>query len=535
MGKIGFKQIPDKSKLLHLGIAFKDLNREDGWKVSSYFQGEETNISQSLDVSLLPVLALRRKFDRSKKGSFKAGGYETIIKFPASENWSRKPMKSWPNLPAKWKNNEVGDQVCFYFESNSTKVWLPTFELARVLFFPASYLARTAFEPNGLDLLFNISGQDDETIQIQALPGSNIPTIHFDLPVYRKHLAWLLLDEQIKALFDSIYSFRNKKAYRLGNNLRWNFNFSPPSLENCVVKARGWYVEETDMFLVFEILNLKNIEHNVRENIEFLHPNNKERVSGERTTKGGIFVPEPEGVEVDLEEDPSSNNHHYRIDTPPIGLYFNEEINTQRIYTSKKQVDGGRPDESVDGGKTANELGVQEGIESGTNPQADFDQLKSDENTNAYKNKFVSFEKMLVELAKHPNLTLLSKIIRPLPRVGRCRMHLLESGTPRCYMHARFKLPNQEIRHVLEIDTSDGQRAMSTQILGFRNENQSENIINDLLEKTVKQSLRWHTATHKIHCDLFVGVSHPSISKIGIISNEHLLKWRDRFVEQLLS
>ena len=45
---------------------------------------------------------------------------------------------------------------------------------------------------------------------------------------------------------------------------------------------------------------------------------------------------------------------------------------------------------------------------------------------------------------------------------------MIDHEKSRCYLLARFKLQNGDQRYLLEIDTSDNRKTMSTRIMGFK-------------------------------------------------------------------
>lgn len=515
------------SKLTFLGNLFRSVNANSQWRVGTFFEHESERTPTNLDISLLPVLALRRTFDHSEQNAFKSGGYEKRFVVPPRDRWSRISLGEWPKLSQRWKNTEVSSQVCFRLPCDGMTVWLPALELARSLLFPLGYLARAAFEPNGLNQLFRVT-DGEEIIRIEALPASNIPKAHWAQASYRNHLAWLLLQAGNKNAFDSIYILQTRESVRSGNFMRWTFDMAPPPLTGCHMSAKGWFIEDTRDFLAFEIQRVRNLPSSIDKEIEFFHPDIKERVTGRGAARGGASSPleDEDDFEVEGEEAPSSQTRHRQIEVSPINIQFSNDISTRRVFAGKQSSAIGRVDANVGSGNRA-KVGVQDGIESGQMPQGEWDSLRHDLSKSHFKTKFVLLNKLIDLLAKKSELKLLNKNIDALPALKGCSLHLMQDG-PRCYLHARFKLPDGNIRHILEIDTSDGSRAIATKIFQFRNEDASSEELKNILKAAIKRSIRWHNTTIDRYCEVNKSVVHPAAEETGEITDQAFQLWHGR-------
>lgn len=115
---------------------------------------------------------------------------------------------------------------------------------------------------------------------------------------------------------------------------------------------------------------------------------------------------------------------------------------------------------------------------------------------------------------------------QPLPPVPRCSYHMIDHEKSRCYLLARFKLQNGDQRYLLEIDTSDNRKTMSTRIMGFKAGVEAGKCIDRILRETVKGSLRWPGTMAK-YCEPLHSVHHPKESSPGA-NHARVFDWKQR-------
>ncbi|ELB3425161.1 transposase, partial [Escherichia coli] len=96
----------------------------------------------------------------------------------------------------------------------------------------------------------------------------------------------------------------------------------------------------------------------------------------------------------------------------------------------------------------------------------------------------------------------------------------------RCYLLVRFKLQNGDQRYLLEIDTSDNRKTMSTRIMGFKAGVEAGKCIDRILRGTVKGSLRWPGTMAK-YCEPLHSVHHPKESSSGA-NHARVFDWKQR-------
>ena len=121
---------------------------------------------------------------------------------------------------------------------------------------------------------------------------------------------------------------------------------------------------------------------------------------------------------------------------------------------------------------------------------------------------------ILEQITQESGVALVALEVRPLPPVPRCSYHMIDHEKSRCYLLARFKLQNGDQRYLLEIDTSDNRKTMSTRIMGFKAGVEAGKCIDRILRETVKGSLRWPGTMAK-YCEPLHSVHHPKESSPG--------------------
>lgn len=84
----------------------------------------------------------------------------------------------------------------------------------------------------------------------------------------------------------------------------------------------------------------------------------------------------------------------------------------------------------------------------------------------------------------------------------------MEDEQPRCYLTARFRLEDGRERYILEVDTSDNKKKMSTRIMGFKSGIEINNHIEKIIKGVVKKSLSWPSGMSR-SCQVLYSVHHP--------------------------
>lgn len=140
-------------------------------------------------------------------------------------------------------------------------------------------------------------------------------------------------------------------------------------------------------------------------------------------------------------------------------------------------------------------FGVADPVSEGSIASGEFQQLGEGEGDGdeheRLADRFSLLREILEQITQESGVALVALEVRPQPPVPRCSYLMIEHEKSRCYLLARFKLQNGDQRYLLEIDTSDNRKTMSTRIMGFKAGVKAGKCIDRILRETVKSSLRW--------------------------------------------
>jgi hypothetical protein len=527
MQKKLIKKIPVNARLVGLGNQFRRDVPSDFWHFSAYFNKDDgTSHNDNFDLEAMCLMGLGRTFTQDEH-LFTSGGYRKALKLPPVAQWQEARLSSFQRLSKKLSGTkEVANQRCFLFQSDGLKVWLPKLELARKLFFHAGFLVRAAYQPNALDLMFNVkSWEFDSTYLIETLDANGAPVEFIRQPVYRSFLSWLLLNKDIRQSFNSIWQCLNQEQFIANGYCRWAFNFIPPTgLSDLDMDVHGVFNEEKNELLVWEINSIKVLPNTVLGETLFSHPKLKNHV---RTpgSKGGSFGGQGgDNLLIDTELEPSTDTTKILLDLLSEGLQISHPIQTKVKYAGEISSGNGKPNQGDDdSGTTQQVVGTKDDVEGGQGKAADFDALQeSDNDTERFRDRFKVFIDLIKQLANEPDLELISLIVKPLPEVKRCHLHLMADGTERCYLLAKLMVGKQ-VRYVLEVDTSDGKRRISTKMFNVNSPMQEQELISNILVLLLKNSLRWPVTIFKNHMTGVKSVKHP-------VKKDYVPGWYDRMI-----
>jgi hypothetical protein len=174
---------------------------------------------------------------------------------------------------------------------------------------------------------------------------------------------------------------------------------------------------------------------------------------------------------------------------------------------------------------------VADPVSGGSLAPGEFQQLGDGEAREQFADRFSQLREIIEQIAQEPDFTLVSLEVNPLPPVPRCSSHIIGGDRPRCYLFAVFTLQSGNRRYLLEIDTSDSRKTMSTRVMGFKEDADARKCVERILKGTVKGSLRWPASMAK-YCDPMDSVNHPKESSYGV-SPDRLIEWKQRIRECL--
>ncbi|EGH25030.1 hypothetical protein PSYMO_27686, partial [Pseudomonas amygdali pv. mori str. 301020] len=192
---------------------------------------------------------------------------------------------------------------------------------------------------------------------------------------------------------------------------------------------------------------------------------------------------------------------------------------------------GKKAEDEQGGSKESSPIGVGDPVSGGRLAPGEFAQLGDGEERGQFADRFSQLCEVIEQIAQEPDITLVSLDVNPLPSVLRCSYHMIGRDKPRCYLLAAFRLKNGNRRYLLEIDTSDSRKTLSTRIMGFKEGVEAETCLEKILKGTVKGSLRWPISMAK-YCEPLYSVHHPKESLLGA-NHDRLIDWKQRIQTHL--
>jgi hypothetical protein len=527
MRDIRFDGLSDDTKILSIGSLFRKVNGSQ-WGINLGLSPEQDK--KYLTLSNAPVLVRKRVLNPSTEP--KQAGYKLSLAITSTHAWEQKTLAEYPIQSVPHALDKK--QRCFYFLSGKgVQIFLPQFELARVLFFHDGYLSRTALEPDCLKAEFDIQYISPEEVRINALPSSSYPLTSLDDYGARRLLSWLLIDQDARASFESIGRYQKLNGYERNGYRFWDFQFDQPELLGVRLDVRGHFDQVANCMFVYEITGIRDVKVNVPDVVEIYHPKFKEYVRGHGSGRASAIFDRPvDEHTVHNEAEASSDSQHALLYAPSVAFEFSKPFETRKVTDKKRQGISGRTDEET-GGVASGNVSVNEPTSSGTTPSAEWESVTDEtDDVHLYANKFDCFHRMLDELTVTHGCEVKSKKLRKLPQLSRCKKHLLTDGNPRCIAVVEVVFGGTYF-HILEVDTSDAMNLLSTQLLKLKSQAEWDDQLERLERALLKSSLRWPSSLLVELCgeDGVVGVPHPRTKSTdkGRLVSASVAHWAARF------
>lgn len=531
MDKFRIDGFSDDSLINGIGSLFR---RADGsrWYINLSTSPVKSERSY-LTLSQAPVLARQRILN--SKTEISKVGYHKSFTISDTQNWQVVKVKDCKVIKRQCKGD--GEQYCFVFQiDDGTTVYLPQFELARALFFHDGYLSRTAMTPDVLQAEFDVIVNEGTGIaSIDVMPSCTYKIDYFNEPSCRRLLSWILINESARRSYESIGRYQLLEGKELGKYRVWDFKFAPPSLENTRFSVKGWFNPDLNSMFVHEIEGLAGIPIDLPEKILFSHPNFTKDVSGKGNGGYAAGTERPAELNIDDEASASTDTKTVIIKPPSIAISFDKAVETIKVAQKKRISSNGRQDD--DAPETASkDVSTGEATTTGELPNADWDNIDDQtDDSHLYINKFESYFRMLELLKVEHGCEVISYPLRKLPKLPRCTKHLLAiNGNPRCLSVSYIKT-NSIAYYLLEVDTSDANKPLSTKAIRAFSVENLESFIEDIEKQLLKNSLSWpNNHLRKIVGDNnHFGASHQQSSKNGSLTFEEINQWSIRFYKKL--
>jgi len=530
-GSIHLKGFKDDTWLNGIGDLFC---KTDGvrWGVNlSIYPSKEAG-SDSTSLSNAPLLGRKNIINPTK--DYYPNSHEQSFEITTTRDWDVVRLKSSPALERQLPKEL--QQYCFEFSiEEGIRVFLPQFELARALFFHNAYLARSSVMHDVLSNEFITETEPKlNWAHIHVLDTCNCPIELFSDYGFRRHLSWLLLDQEVRLSYESISRYQLLHGVDIGHYRRWTFQFDPPPLQGVMIKVRGRLEPISRTLLVYEVLSICKIKSNVPSLIEFTSPKFSTSVSGKGSAAGGE-ASRPDRHNLDDETEGSRENNPVMLKVNQVKFEYERAFETWKV--SKKNNPTGRGRENDDEATEASrDVSSEEQGPGGNLPSAEWDGLNEQtDDAHLYLNKFSSYFEMLRLLEELHGCKVIKYPLRKLPAVGKCKMHILKTdGNPRCMAVAHVIVCSIGY-YLLEVDTSDASKALSTKVI-------VASAIGDIephLFETEKQLLKAYLSWPAAHFDKLVGtdnhfwVPHQKSDRGGALTSDEVEKWGERMFVRL--
>lgn len=529
-----FRGVEDNSLIREIGSMFRQLNGSD-WYINVKLAPRQKK--KYFGISQLPVLVRRRIINTN--GETSPAGFSLKVAIKNTRNWNAELIKTCPIEAVK--RQEDAQQWCFVFENDGITFYLPQLELARVLFFHFSYLARQSLVQSCFDLEFDVQkaiGKDEALIKL--LPTCTLPRYIRRDPALRRILFWILLDAGAQQSFESINRYQLQYGYDTNKYRLWHFQFDPPLLKGVSLTFRGHYHKKIKIFFVYEIDGIANLTCDCPANVEFVDPT----YNDQRTDH--VYPARPGGssnldLDIDDDQEPNSDKAEMRIDTPAVKFEF---VNPFQVTRKGQEPRGGgraikKGGPVVSASKPYLAVSTDEASFRGTLPIADYDGVEDvSDDAYLYAYKFEAFESMIEQLVIRHGCILQWSEMRKLVNVPGCSKQLLADGAPRC-ISFHFIKRDASLYTLLEVDTSDNINRLSTLLLRqVEPPVASKKILGELEVRLLKCSLVWPTSfLDQAFRDNYKRINHPqvSLSNKAMFDKESIHRWAERVHSKLQS
>lgn len=505
-----FRKIPENAKLVSFGNCFR--YSESNWNIACEFELPDSTTSKiTLAIEALPALAIGRVYPKDRivrpKSNFLA------IDLPPTSSWSIQTMADYEKFTTRKKlSSEYANQLLFRFSFKQRYVWIPCIELARVLFFKTALNTRSAFYEANLNRLIDVE-LDGSHAHIRL--SETYPHSLLDIKAHQSYIAWLNLNPEVTNSYLSIFKNILETSIEKSNAKVWLFRFEPFDMSDVFIRA---YTQNHGRnILVEEISSVANLPMTDQfHTISFYHPLDikleKDKLPKEDKKPGGKRPPEDFDPETTVDESPSNLSRARILDVPKGALYFNEILNTQRVF-KVQVVEVAAKNESKNGGddqepKTTT-LSILDGKGKGNHKSADF---KSLDDTSSSDIGFFNYIRNALEQLKVIEHLGVSEIFEKADVIQSSqakKFMYIKADTKRAFLYAQLEIAGGDRIHVIEIDLSDD-HSLTTLAFRLRDDTTVENTIKAILDDLVKKSGHWDRERLQQMTLMHACIRHPN-------------------------
>ena len=526
---IKIRNFPENARITFLGSIFKQ-NKQKDWNIHiglenhyKHLADYEKYMIKHARFSNMPLLAKNRRFNQTKEIPPYNESIITI-KIDDFNNWKITTNKSGQYL----FSHIVSDLEGTY---KDIQIHLPQIELARVLFFHNAYLSRTALTQGKLTGEYYIVPEEHHTI-IHVHEFCGFPHYQYDNVGMRRLLAWILLDTEARASYESICKHMLTEQIQNKTQISWSFNFAPPSLVDAEITMKVYFSEKNQQYYVNEIIGIANLPTDISNEVIFCSPKFTVKNSYEKTggNSGGRNTSNDDPT-IDDEKEADSDRKITQIESPKITMSLASPYETKKATlkrSGKKGIPNHNdveilPDHSVSTGEATifGEIG-----------RGEFENVHDDSDDLAFfMKRFEAFKVMVEQFASQHRIQPIIHVHK-LPAVNRSKLHRTHDGNPRCIIEVQLSFQGKKFV-ILEIDTSDNLKPLSTLIVKISDTDTWNSYFPTFRKQIVKRSLRWPTAKSLQDIGIRKTFNHPRNLVEMAESDEEFKNWGRRFGEVL--
>ena len=527
------KGFGDDSLVVHIGDFFR-YNGVPDWSVTLWCRPIQEKKYTKL--ANLPLISRGRLLNSTAPNIRRA---DRVITLKHGYQLTVSLLSEFPEISAsKSVKDKDGVQNAFIFnDGKGSLVVLPQLELARAIFLTNSYLCRACLNSATLPLEFDVQPHPVRShVDIHVLKTTTFPKSAFDQSGTKQLLAWMLTDPSAMKSYQSIYQHYHSKREFKGKLESWRFSFDPPLMNNWQLHVKGRYSSDNASYLIEEIIGIV-FDVNVPSSVAFINPAFVKRDPKDESARAGSSVDNwhnnEDEFEIDDEQSASDQNETLVLEgdltwisfTKPFDAYKQEQMqdSSKLIMAKHAEKEAGR------------QVSTGEPHQGGTLPAADVGGKQDiTDRERLFASRFKSFDHMLQVLVSKHQCSIINQETLPLPKVGRSQQHQLENGSPRAIRAVRVRYENNEAV-LLEVDTSDGIKMLSTKVLFRSDQRDWIEHFTQIRKGIVAKSIAW---PNELLDSLFgelshVGINHPKHqgAEAGNIPVESIEGWALRFFQ----
>lgn len=488
-------------------IAFGDcfLDEQSNWRIQCYFKAPNNIVATvSLAVELLPALALRRRYSPGKITVDK----DEMRRFtlPSILTWKKMRMAEAPTAVYKaYYIDQCKNQWIYNINIEGTNVWLPTLELARMLFLKTAENTRYAFYETNL-MGMAVLDTDDEQATIRL--SKQYPRRLLDTKMHQEYLAWLLLNKKVSESFCSIFEKKNAQTYMSINGPQWTFDFTPPELQDVIANVYGNSFD--DHFFVNEIISFAKVPTDSRyRSVVIEHPDDIRY----NWKEGGDKLPSDKpgqqkndvkiNPDVDDSTPPSADSKQRVLSLPSGKLYFSALLEPKRHFAEVDVEERQKGKKSgKEGEKETSNTGVTEGDNKSKNRKVDFQMLKEPDAISGDFFRHIRTALQIIKDKKHWKINERTGELTDENDRFFCRV----AGIRRRYFCGEIVLLPDDILTIIEIDLSD-KHGLTTLLIRLSPENEAS--VEIILDTLVEHAGHWSKKLIDDIADTVAYVTHP--------------------------